>query len=474
MTEPRFSIALACFRTSSVYLTMLAVLMGVRCNTLYPERDAYTELKSSLLSHPYAVNKIPPKVGQNDSIDIHISFVPNEILFVNEGEMTVTVAATIYIQWEEPVFSWNPAENGSIGSISVASSDIWTPILVNTRTIDTEDIYIQMPPILRVDFSGMIRSVQIVTLTASCSFDMEWYPFDDQICYFDFYPFNGENAIINTLYAPNLMADIIEAKDKSEWTCEEVTHTQIESAIELEGVQLKSFEFTRFKVLMKRRSAFFYSTNMIFPVAASGALVLGVFLIPPSSGEKISYLISIFISMTVFLSSITSEMSKGEGTICRFNAVIVTISVKIILATMASIFVIRRYTQEQEEKEQEMTSSSSARGEGDNSCFSFDSLPIKLKRFIKESKKDPLEIRNSVSESIQLGATKIDAFERAGSTSAEPRTTNAASCPKAQVSGKSRCWTKGRRLTSAELDRMFFLLFSICSVIIYPVLMHGK
>ena len=41
-------------------------------------RDAYRKVKANLLSHPYAVDKIPPKVLPGESIDIAVGFMPNK------------------------------------------------------------------------------------------------------------------------------------------------------------------------------------------------------------------------------------------------------------------------------------------------------------------------------------------------------------------------------------------------------------
>ena len=41
-------------------------------------REAYRKVKVNLLSHPYAVEKIPPKVKGGEDINISISFSPQQ------------------------------------------------------------------------------------------------------------------------------------------------------------------------------------------------------------------------------------------------------------------------------------------------------------------------------------------------------------------------------------------------------------
>ncbi|KAK3770222.1 hypothetical protein RRG08_007411, partial [Elysia crispata] len=60
-------------------LCVLLVLMEVSCDTTRdPLRDAYRQVKMDLLSHPYAVDKIPPKVNMLDHIDLWLSFIPQQ------------------------------------------------------------------------------------------------------------------------------------------------------------------------------------------------------------------------------------------------------------------------------------------------------------------------------------------------------------------------------------------------------------
>ncbi|GFR84299.1 hypothetical protein ElyMa_005995700 [Elysia marginata] len=100
---------------SAVACPLLVLIFAALCDcSSDPTRDAYRRVKTKVLSHPYAVDKIPPK-----------------ILSVNEVEKTVSVAALIAVGWDEPAFAWDPT-NESIFAIGVSSTDIWTPCLVNT------------------------------------------------------------------------------------------------------------------------------------------------------------------------------------------------------------------------------------------------------------------------------------------------------------------------------------------------------
>ena len=68
---------MASLRTSGVFL--LLVMIGASCDMTSNEtRESYRKVKAKLLSHPYSVDKIPPKVLPAENIDISLEFFPQQ------------------------------------------------------------------------------------------------------------------------------------------------------------------------------------------------------------------------------------------------------------------------------------------------------------------------------------------------------------------------------------------------------------
>ncbi|RUS70363.1 hypothetical protein EGW08_021877 [Elysia chlorotica] len=482
-------------RTTGLWL--LTVLLALSCDRVSCDslRDAYRQVKNDILSHPYAVDKIPPQVDASGNIDISLGFSPQEILSVNEVEMTVTIAATLSIYWIEPSFTWD-ASNNSIVTVSVSTEDIWTPTLLNILSISSDDLVISMPPFVRIYNTGQIQTLNMVTMTVSCSFDMEWFPFDEQTCSFPFLPFNAESANVNTVsvQGSQIFLGSPDRSTRADWTWESVTPVQTSSGVMISGGAPKNYSFVNFEVVMKRRSTTFYITNLIFPVGATAILTLGVFLIPAASGEKISYLISIFISTTVFLSSLSNTMSKGQGNICRFNAFIVAVTVDIILATAASMFVLHRYAweQEQEQKQQqehehaqgqaeeEMTSLQYEKTKGNDSILHSDPTSrspdhAQRRKFsIANSIKNPNKVQAFLSSSVPAppGQPTPDVFLRSAVPTG-PHSPQRSARLGIGRKGVTRFWNRGYRLTSSQLDWMFLFLFTTSTIVVLICIMHG-
>jgi hypothetical protein len=73
-------------------------------------------------------------------------------------------------------------------------------------------------------------------------------------------------------------------------------------------------EFVNYDFTLKRKTAF-YVYSFIVPVVLTSYMNTLVFLMPADSGERVSYLVSIFVSNAVFVSFCTSQMPQGQH--CR-------------------------------------------------------------------------------------------------------------------------------------------------------------
>nr|KAG5702874.1 hypothetical protein BaRGS_019093 [Batillaria attramentaria] len=61
---------------------------------------------------------------------------------------------------------------------------------------------------------------------------------------------------------------------------------------------------------MKRKTTF-YTVCLVLPMALTSYMNTMVFLLPLQSGEKISFLVTIYVSASVFVSYFTSMMPRG-------------------------------------------------------------------------------------------------------------------------------------------------------------------
>ena len=145
----------------------------------------------------------------------------------------------------------------------------------------------------------------------------------------------------------------------------------------------------------------------------------------------------------------------------------VAITEQNILATAASIFVLHRYMKEQEEKEEEVTSSTSPTTEGDNSPH-FEETPTHERIPQRPTRNgdiyDTIKTVTSRSRPVAPWQPQQDGFEEPVFSPAPVghcQTVRGTPGREREVTGFRRYWTRGCRLSSTELDRMFFVVFTV-------------
>ncbi|XP_059165307.1 acetylcholine receptor subunit delta-like [Physella acuta] len=106
--------------------------------------------------------------------------------------------------------------------------------------------------------------------------------------------------------------------------------------------QTPNYNYTECWFSMERRSIF-YVASLLVPVILISTMTDLVFCIPAESGEKISYVISIFLSMTVFVNFLVEFVPRSMGKLPRIMQLITAVMVKIALIAMATIFVLNVY-----------------------------------------------------------------------------------------------------------------------------------
>ncbi|KAH9500028.1 hypothetical protein Btru_076188, partial [Bulinus truncatus] len=114
------------------------------------------------------------------------------------------------------------------------------------------------------------------------------------------------------------------------------------------SADLKSARVT----LKLSRASLFYIVTVIAPMVLTSLLTSFVFVIPPESGEKVSFLISVFVSNAVFLNFIASTIPRRMTivNIPRLTVFLLGVLLESFAALLATLFVIRTYNTERRNK----------------------------------------------------------------------------------------------------------------------------
>ena len=189
--------------------------------------------------------------------------------------------------------------------------------------------------------SGKVRWKPPAIYKSSCAINVEFFPFDEQLCTLKFGSWTYDGFAVNLAHWEKMELPVISTDP-------------IENGIDLKDFY-RSVEWDILRVPAKknerfypccsepypditynitiRRKTLFYTVNLIIPCVAISLLTVLVFYLPSASGEKITLCISILLSLTVFfllLAEIippTSLVIPLIGKYLLFTMILVTLSI---------------------------------------------------------------------------------------------------------------------------------------------------
>ncbi|XP_071096178.1 neuronal acetylcholine receptor subunit beta-4-like [Haliotis cracherodii] len=276
--------------------------------------------------HLQGDSKVGISVELLDQKQVNISMLPMSISNLNAAEQTFTFNAGFSITWFDRNLAWNKTDYDNITKVVISKKFVWIPAIAIPNGIGSVSLALDRSPV--ISNTGIATLPFLESLKTSCQIDITRYPFDQQRCSILFMPANDYKLGVHmtgsiiTRLPPFFI-------DNSEWELADI-HAKVVDVQTEQISSLVSFEF-----FLKRKSMF-YIVSIIFPMALLSLLNACVFLLPADSGEKMSYLISIFVSYAVFMNFVNDSIPKS-GDVCRLSVYLSLILCQSCLAIITNM-----------------------------------------------------------------------------------------------------------------------------------------
>ncbi|XP_046368625.2 acetylcholine receptor subunit delta-like [Haliotis rufescens] len=260
---------------------------------------------------------------------VNMSVLPMSISNLNAAEQTFTFSLGIVMTWFDPDLAWNKTDYDDIEQVAISKDYVWTPSVTIPNGINNIAPISRQSPELHSDGKAQLTITD--SFTTSCQIDITLYPFDQQQCDILFMPANNYDLGVETIGSIFTILPAFFIKN-SEWEL-------VDIRAKIVNVKLRRIpNCVSFEFFLKRKSMF-YIVSIIFPMALLSVLNACVFILPADSGEKMSYLISIFVSYAVFMNFVNDSIPKS-GDVCRLSVYLTLIlcqSCLAIITTMATL-----------------------------------------------------------------------------------------------------------------------------------------
>ena len=276
---------------------------------------------------------IMPVLNKSEPIEITIDIYVMNIDNIDEKSQTFTIRAFLENRWTDQFLTWKPEDYGGIKRINVRNENIWLPDLALNNVYDSPTKLGQQDGRTIVDFTGRTITWPYKMYQVGCKINIRHFPFDVQVCELDFLSWTNPYSVLKLTTSDKL--SLFYYKESAEWSLDsyEIDHYQNPYG-EYDSWDHIAFRFTL------RRKWLFQVLNMIAPIVCISFLNLTCFLIPSDCGEKITLCISIFLTLAVFLTIITSSLPESSDDTSLFGVYVglqLLCSGLTILATVISL-----------------------------------------------------------------------------------------------------------------------------------------
>uniref|UniRef100_A0A3Q3X2N6 5-hydroxytryptamine receptor 3A n=1 Tax=Mola mola TaxID=94237 RepID=A0A3Q3X2N6_MOLML len=244
---------------------------------------------SEFLSAGYKKGVRPVKDWRTSTI-VAIDLMVYSILNVDEKNQVLTTYVWYRQSWTDEFLVWNPEDFDDVKQVSLPTVNVWVPDILINEFVDvgkSPDI-----PYVYVTHNGLVRNYKPIQVVTACTLNIYNFPFDVQklpagtCCHGFFTP----------LHHSELREDKSVFMNQGEW---ELLH--ILSNYKIFSVDNDDYYAEmKFHVVIRRRPLF-YTVNLLLPSIFLMVMDIVGFYLPPDSGERVSFKITLLLGYSVFL-----------------------------------------------------------------------------------------------------------------------------------------------------------------------------
>ncbi|XP_052219222.1 neuronal acetylcholine receptor subunit beta-4-like [Dreissena polymorpha] len=274
---------------------LLFVLHSCSCTTYADQRRLHDLIKSSF--DP----RIRPTLDQTKAINVTV--IPHLSAFIklDAREQILKTSFGLELEWSQDIFTWNMSEFSDMDMVTVPQEQTWIPGIHVLDTITTFTPLTEASEDLMVLLysNGRVKLSVWFNLDTKCEVTITMYPFDVQTCH----------IIIGKLYDTDKKMIMAPETERLEiWNRNHDEWSIISTGVK-QYVYHPDFTGIAIKINIRRKPAF-YIINIFIPIFVLCFLNILSFMIPPECGERISYCVSLFLTLSVLLNAVSDSVPK--------------------------------------------------------------------------------------------------------------------------------------------------------------------
>ncbi|XP_032976540.1 5-hydroxytryptamine receptor 3A isoform X2 [Rhinolophus ferrumequinum] len=262
---------------------------------------------------------------------VSIDVIVYAILSVDEKNQVLTTYIWYRQYWTDEFLQWNPEDFDNITKLSIPTDSIWVPDILINEFVDvgkSPDI-----PYVYVRHHGEVQNYKPLQVVTACSLDIYNFPFDVQNCSLTF---------TSWLHTKKVKFDKSVFMNQGEWELLGVLTQFREFSIESSNCYAEM----KFYVVIRRRPLF-YAVSLLLPSIFLMVMDIVGFYLPPDSGERVSFKITLLLGYSVFL-IIVSDTLPATAIGTPLIGVYFVVCMALLVISLAETILIVRLVHKQD------------------------------------------------------------------------------------------------------------------------------
>ncbi|CAJ0928755.1 unnamed protein product, partial [Mesorhabditis belari] len=237
-------------------------------------------------------------------LPVQVKIAMQLVLLVNVDELNQRMHTNVWLtmRWRDYQLTWNPDDYDGITSLRVQPEKIWLPDIVLFNNADGNyEVSFMCNAVIH--YNGQVQWVPPAIYQSSCIMDVEFFPFDYQVCNLIFGSWTYSREEVRLDFEHSDYVDVSEYTESTIWDLVDAPAVLVEDRSRIE-FQIKI-----------RRKPLFYTVVLILPTILMAFLNVTVFYLPTASGEKMGLTMNVLLSIVVFLLLVSKRLPPTSNSI---------------------------------------------------------------------------------------------------------------------------------------------------------------
>jgi hypothetical protein len=158
------------------------IMSGIAPTTTNESFITIPKRYNSIISPPVSLKTY--NCDSNGALPVNIEVSLRQIVSLDEKNQILTTNIYMYLYWNDPRLSWNPANYSNVQLIQIQANKVWLPDLSVMNAAGTTNLI----PIISNQYSAINNfgdvtlAINLPSLQTRCPLDVKKYPFDTQKC----------------------------------------------------------------------------------------------------------------------------------------------------------------------------------------------------------------------------------------------------------------------------------------------------